>query len=294
MEFIASQDLEELKKDTFGFLLKNEADHTMVFDLINKIEEGSMPIHHLFWIKSEKDILLVAIYCQGIFTRFAFSHCTEPEKTFAFFAKNLASFISSHENLKDIPAGIFITNEYFETFHNIWKNYEISRIENMNLKMKQFFYTMDQNEFKPIQDIKNEMIIASEKESEICHQFYTEFMEELFNFKPQKSASDTFIKAKRFYLLKNPENYEFISMGIKAGVSPTSARLGFIYTPRIYRKKGYASELLSLICSMLFKQGLTSLCLYTDQKNPTSNKIYQNIGFRKIRECGMYEYNLKK
>jgi hypothetical protein len=56
------------------------------------------------------------------------------------------------------------------------------------------------------------------------------------------------------------------------------ARVGPIYTPIEHRKKGYASALTSHITAKLQSMGAVAT-LYTQADNPTSNKIYQEIGY---------------
>jgi hypothetical protein len=56
------------------------------------------------------------------------------------------------------------------------------------------------------------------------------------------------------------------------------ARVGPIYTPIEHRKKGYASALTTHITAKLQSTGAVAT-LYTQADNPTSNKIYQEIGY---------------
>jgi predicted GNAT family acetyltransferase len=60
-------------------------------------------------------------------------------------------------------------------------------------------------------------------------------------------------------------------------------RVGPIYTPDEFRKKGYASALTSEITATLISRGALPT-LYTQAANPTSNKIYQEIGYTLVDE----------
>ncbi len=55
-----------------------------------------------------------------------------------------------------------------------------------------------------------------------------------------------------------------------------------VYTPPEHRKKGYASALVADVSEAQLASGRKFCCLYTDATNPTSNKIYQDIGYRVI------------
>lgn len=60
-------------------------------------------------------------------------------------------------------------------------------------------------------------------------------------------------------------------------------RVGPIYTPHEYRKRGYASAITSAISEKLLNQGVVPN-LYTQAGNPTSNKIYQKLGYTLVEE----------
>lgn len=58
-------------------------------------------------------------------------------------------------------------------------------------------------------------------------------------------------------------------------------RVGPVYTPREHRGNGYASAAVAGVSRRLVAEGVR-VCLFTDQANPTSNRIYQRLGFRPV------------
>jgi GNAT superfamily N-acetyltransferase len=56
------------------------------------------------------------------------------------------------------------------------------------------------------------------------------------------------------------------------------ARVGPVYTPGPQRGRGYGSALTAHVSRLLRDTG-SRVCLFTDQANPTSNKIYAAIGY---------------
>lgn len=69
-------------------------------------------------------------------------------------------------------------------------------------------------------------------------------------------------------------------------VSPPSAgvrRIGPVFTPVEHRGCGYASFLVAQLSREVLAQG-DRVCLYTDQANPTSNAIYQALGYRPLAD----------
>jgi len=58
-------------------------------------------------------------------------------------------------------------------------------------------------------------------------------------------------------------------------------RIAPVYTPPEHRGHGYASAAVAEVSRRILASGATP-CLFTDQANPTSNKIYQAIGYRVV------------
>jgi hypothetical protein len=70
------------------------------------------------------------------------------------------------------------------------------------------------------------------------------------------------------------------------GVSPPSfgvARVGPVYTPPAQRGRGWASNAVAEISRRIQAQG-ARVCLFTDQANPTSNKIYAALGYQPVAD----------
>ncbi|MFJ2834771.1 GNAT family N-acetyltransferase [Nocardia sp. NPDC087230] len=65
------------------------------------------------------------------------------------------------------------------------------------------------------------------------------------------------------------------------------ARVGPVYTPPQRRGNGFASALTAAVSGVIRAEG-ADVCLFTDLANPTSNKIYQAIGFEPVRDFVHY------
>ena len=71
--------------------------------------------------------------------------------------------------------------------------------------------------------------------------------------------------------------------GYGADASDT-VRIAPVYTPPEFRGKGYASALVTDLSRELFARGKRAIFLTTDVANPTSNSIYQRIGYRPVAD----------
>lgn len=67
-------------------------------------------------------------------------------------------------------------------------------------------------------------------------------------------------------------------------------RIGPVYTPPELRGNGYATGLVAAQSRWLLDNGYEFCFLYTDLANPTSNAIYERIGYRQVAEAAKYEF----
>ncbi|MER6303612.1 GNAT family N-acetyltransferase [Kitasatospora sp. NPDC001539] len=79
-----------------------------------------------------------------------------------------------------------------------------------------------------------------------------------------------------------------------AGTSPVIAgmsRIGPVYTPVEHRGRGYASAVTSAAGAHVLGLGAEEVLLYTDLSNPTSNSIYQQIGYRPVEDAVVLDFS---
>jgi predicted GNAT family acetyltransferase len=80
------------------------------------------------------------------------------------------------------------------------------------------------------------------------------------------------------------EDPDPVSLAGSASSTPNGVRVGPVYTPRERRRRGYASALVAEMSSRLLAEGRRFCFLFTDLANPTSNKIYRDIGYEFVCE----------
>lgn len=61
-------------------------------------------------------------------------------------------------------------------------------------------------------------------------------------------------------------------------------RIGPVYTPPERRRAGYASSAVAAISRRALADGAQRCALFTDLANPTSNKIYADVGYRRFAD----------
>lgn len=73
-----------------------------------------------------------------------------------------------------------------------------------------------------------------------------------------------------------------VSLAGSTGPTPNGIRIGPVYTPPDWRGRGYASAVTAAASQAELDRGRTFVFLFTDLLNPTSNKIYQQIGYEPV------------
>jgi len=81
-----------------------------------------------------------------------------------------------------------------------------------------------------------------------------------------------------------------VSLAGFGGPTPNGIRIGPVYTPPELRGRGYASALVAELSSSLLACGRRFCFLYTDLANPTSNRIYERIGYVRVCESAEIEF----
>jgi predicted GNAT family acetyltransferase len=67
-------------------------------------------------------------------------------------------------------------------------------------------------------------------------------------------------------------------------------RIGPVYTPPEQRRRGYAGACVGALSQLLLAEGRDFCVLYTDTSNPTSNHVYQMLGYQPIMEASVYTF----
>jgi predicted GNAT family acetyltransferase len=75
-----------------------------------------------------------------------------------------------------------------------------------------------------------------------------------------------------------------VSMAGFKGRTPNGIRIVLVYTPPALRGRGYASSLVAVLSQHLLDTGRKFCFLYTDLANPTSNKIYRDVGYEYVAD----------
>jgi len=106
---------------------------------------------------------------------------------------------------------------------------------------------------------------------------------------PQDAESYLYrLSTKKLYILE--DNGIPVSMAGYTREMQTAVGVAFVYTPPYYRERGYATSCVAQISQLALDKGFTKCVLYTDLLNPTSNSIYQKIGYVPVCDSLMLKF----
>ncbi len=141
---------------------------------------------------------------------------------------------------------------------------------------------------------EHEFINTTKMYEKMVHQWTREFMLEALGERNPQMIERSLERLRidmnegRIFLLI--DKGKPVSMARKAGNSPNGIAVNNVYTPPHLRRKGYATECVAKLSKRLLEEGNKFCFLFTDLGNPTSNSIYQKIGYRPIIDVDEYQF----
>jgi len=133
--------------------------------------------------------------------------------------------------------------------------------------------------------------VARSRDRALVAAWIEAFMLEAFGHADRAEAAATTDRwlAARGRTLYLWEDGEVVSLTGASGATPNGIRIGPVYTPPEARDRGYASALVAAVSQVELDAGRRFCFLFTDKANPTSNHIYQVIGYEPVRDVDVYQ-----
>jgi predicted GNAT family acetyltransferase len=134
-----------------------------------------------------------------------------------------------------------------------------------------------------------EMRLSNRDDRQVLARFIAGFETEIGETSQENALTraDRLIADGRLYVWTDPNP---VAMAAWAGPTPNGVRVNWVYTAPDRRGKGYASNLVANLTQRLLGQGRKFCFLFTDLANPTSNSIYQKIGYRPVSDSERWEF----
>ncbi len=142
---------------------------------------------------------------------------------------------------------------------------------------------------QPINPVPGYLRPATESDRLLLTQWNQEFMLEALGGLEEDPAQTTAYQLNR-QMVYIWQDQEPVSMVNARPSTPNGATIAPVYTPPQYRRKGYATAAVAALSQQLLDQGYRHCFLFTDLANPTSNHIYQMVGYQAIADWHDYSF----
>lgn len=216
---------------------------------------------------------------------------TSPERPLAISRMNeevLEKLIQELEDRNSVLEGCVGPLETVDLFGKHWK-------VKSKPAMAQGVYEC--RELIPPREIKGELVQASIKNKadvEAAVVFGAGFIEECFPLHREpiveaRKMVEFYIQNGVLFLWKDPAG-DFVSMAVRNRESKNASTIGWVFTPVESRGNGYGSMVTHGVTEQIFNSGKPIANLYTDLSNPTSNSIYQKLGYKKVADSSHIEF----
>jgi GNAT superfamily N-acetyltransferase len=281
MRLTRFEDAAEFYRRAEPFLLEREADHNLILgicaDLIQHPEHYTQPP---FLAVLEEGQAVIAAAMMTPPHNLVLSHSLSPEGP-EFLARELYGIGMA------LP-GVNGPSSVSQAFVGQW---QASSGRSCRLAMTMRIYQLVT--VRPVTGVAGHMRRATEADRDLLLDWFDAFNREALGEEDRataESAVDRFLHtgARGLYLWIDRQP---VSMAGSSGPTPNGIRISAVYTPPECRRKGYASACVAALSQRLLDSGRKFCFLFADLSNPTSNKIYQDIGYMPVCDVNVYKFD---
>jgi len=162
-----------------------------------------------------------------------------------------------------------------------------SRLAELDMQMRVYaLHEVDRPEGVP-----GRMRLAQEEDVDLLAEWMLRFHEEAVPGDPPSDPGETVRRFMESGTMAVWDHGGPVSMAGSSRGTANGTTVSAVYTPPEKRRNGYASACVAGLCELLLERGNAFCALYADLSNPTSNRIYQRIGFRLVSEAAVYRFS---
>jgi uncharacterized protein len=278
MEVRRLSDPADFLDEAAQLLLADEARHNLILGLAGTLRDrpGYYPDFHL-WLVEDGSAVGAALQTPPFNLVLA-----QPAVPKAATVRADAIADDGH----DLPGVVAATPEA-DDFADAW---ESRRDVQRALRMASRIYRLA--EVRPPAAVSGRARVATTDDRQLLVEWIEAFADEILPHGPAPAKDAERIVDGRLddersgFLLW--EDGEPVSLAGWGAPTPTGIRIGPVYTPPDRRSRGYGSAVTAAVSADQLAAGRQFCFLYTDLANPTSNKIYVDIGYEPV--CDAVDY----
>lgn len=278
-KLVCSHDPAAFLRATAPYLYANEAEYSLVLGLAEGLSQGHLQPEwapQLLHLERGGEVVGVALRTdprRTVLTKW-------PKSEFEYLANELAD---SEPHTRNITGPS-------QTIEGVVKFYEKRVGREGRIAMAQKILKL--TELKAPLSIAGDVNLANAKDVVTVTNWLFDFVKEAvpddaMEISRIRQIAEDRIARQQVYLLRineKPVAMTHVGRPTKNGISVNA-----VYTPKGFRGRGYASTLVANVSERMLRQ-YRFCVLYTDAQNPTSNKIYQSLGYKIIAESAMYTF----
>ncbi|MFC5448501.1 GNAT family N-acetyltransferase [Paenibacillus aestuarii] len=272
IRLIQFDDLSLFKKEVIPFLEQAEAENNLVLGVLQALTEEAK-IYYMAVVYKGASIGLVLLQTQP--------HQIILSRYVQLTSEDIRSVGESlHRSLPDIPGFIGekqATSELAASITHFRGGIPAA------VFMNQRIYKLETLKRKPLSPGRLRTIAAKDLPTirEWVYQFCIETNQAMSE---QEAAKRTALLIQKGLLAGWEVDGKLVSMANGTRPTRTNVTISYVYTPVSERKKGYAADCVAALTQQMLDNGYKSTSLYTDLSNPTSNKIYMEIGYEPVMD----------
>ena len=279
MKVLRSDDAAAFLAQAEPLLLADEARHNLILGIAGTVRDAPelYPLRSFWLVRHGDEVVAAALRTPPYNLVLA-----RPRSRRALAA--LAEAVAGEE----LP-GVVGSEPEAEEFAELWS--QLTGVRSRR-NMRQGVYALERVE--PLPPAPGSARVATADDRELAVRWWVAFGDEvLHEGGPGRENADATVDHR----LSSPsagimlweDEGRAVSFAGWGGPTPNGIRIGPVYTPPELRGRGYATALTAelsqqLLDGRLFAGGRRFCFLYTDLANPTSNAIYERIGYRRVAE----------
>ncbi|WP_391205078.1 GNAT family N-acetyltransferase [Psychrobacillus sp. L4] len=254
------------------FLEKNEDKFSLFLGVLQAIKDGKYENPFMATIEENGELLALFQMTPPHPLNIIF---VNEERMAASIDMCITELIKQTINIESIIS----VKEWAYKFAKKWKD---KTGQGFSISMDQGLYRLDQVE-ESLDMSPGSWRYATQEDALLIEKWFSLFEEDTGLPKTApveiKKRVKMMLDANEAFLWENEG--QIVSMMKKARPTANGVTVSLVFTPKEERKKGYARTMVAAGSKELLKE-FQFCVLYTDMLNPTSNKIYQEIGYQKL------------
>ncbi len=289
MQLTTFPDVAQFSQRAEPFLMTHEAEHNLLLGICSGLLAQPAPQPddappYLAVIEDDGEVIAVAVRTPPY--PLVLSLIPRAELTEEALALLIEDLSQSQPDLSGVTGPTALAKAFADRWHERTGH-------SYHLRDNQRIYKL--TAVRPVRGVPGTMRRAAANDRDLLVRWIAAFNAEAFHHEPDVPEAERWVNLffqgtqRELYLWE--DGGQPVSLAGCTGRTPNGMRVGPVYTPPELRGRGYASACTAAVSQMLLDRGLRFCFLFTDLANPTSNHIYQQIGYEPVSDVDAYLFD---